>query len=710
MKQFLRSFLTLLMLVVWASGFAQDTETIDLTKQGFENATVVSEVTGTDVKLSFAKGGNTNNTPTYYTADKTVRLYLNNTLTISSTTKEIAQIVFTLAPDKKAIEPDTKSFSTGSYSASTHTWTGKTNKIILTQKTSSKQFRIQKLVITFVKEGPSKTATTLTFPNPTINIEEGNEATFTGQTATLKTGETELNNAITYTTNNDAMFEEYDAKVGPTTLKTGKYGTATVTAKFNGDDTYEASTATYTVNYTEKEKPATSLDFGFTTKTVNIDETFTAAATLKSGETAIKGAVTYSSTNTKVATVDKATGEVTALTAGKTTITATFASTSEYKGSTASYELTVVDPNATEVTFDFSKPDAYGHEVPGSGSATNLEEGEKIVSGVITITNIKNGVTNSNTNKARFHNKGGDITFRVYANGTISLSAQAGYTITKFTFESKQGGNFTVSSGTYNSATKTWEGNAQSITLTIPNGEDATWFQTMTVTYSKVATTTPLTLEEDADDTNTKIANNNGKTQDVALTRTLVANKWNTFCVPFDTEITGTALEGATVKAIGTVVGNVINLVYATKIEAGVPYLVMPTTGDIVNPTFKSVTITEISAKEAGNTDYKFVGTYSPKTITVDEFGKIWGVTAEGKLAKINANTTMKGLRAYFVFPTNTAAAKLNFDGETTGINNIETNATVNGKVYNLNGQYVGNSLNGLKKGIYVVNGKKVIK
>lgn len=114
MKQFLRSFLTLLMLVVWASGFAQDTETIDLTKQGFENATVVSEVTGTDVKLSFAKGENTNNAPTYYTADETVRLYVNNTLTISSTTKEIAQIVFTLVPDDKAIEPETNSFSTGS--------------------------------------------------------------------------------------------------------------------------------------------------------------------------------------------------------------------------------------------------------------------------------------------------------------------------------------------------------------------------------------------------------------------------------------------------------------------------------------------------------------------------------------------------------------------------------------------------------------------
>lgn len=252
-----------------------------------------------------------------------------------------------------------------------------------------------------------------------------------------------------------------------------------------------------------------------------------------------------------------------------------------------------------------------------------------------------------------------------------------------------------------------WSGSSQSISFTNLGSkqDNKVIIKTIEIEYASTITT----LDESKDNTKT-ISNNNGKTIDIKLTRTLVADKWNTFCVPFETEIAGTALEGATVKAIGTVVGNVINLVDATKIEAGVPYLVMPTTGDIVNPTFKSVTITEISAKEAGNADYKFVGTYSPKKITEGEFGTIWGVTAEGKLAKINANTTMKGLRAYFVFPTNTAAAKLNFDGETTGINSIETNATVNGKVYNLNGQYVGNSLNGLKKGIYVVNGKKVIK
>ena len=46
----------------------------------------------------------------------------------------------------------------------------------------------------------------------------------------------------------------------------------------------------------------------------------------------------------------------------------------------------------------------------------------------------------------------------------------------------------------------------------------------------------------------------------------------------------------------------------------------------------------------------------------------------------------------------------------TTEINKIEeVKKSLQGKVFNLNGQLVGNSLEGLSKGIYIVNGKKVI-
>lgn len=436
----------------------------------------------------------------------------------------------------------------------------------------------------------TKTKTTLTFPETAISINGGDEASFKGQPAKLCAGDQELTDkTIKYAHTDDDIFATFDETTGAATLKSGVYGTATVTATYEGDDTYEKSEASYTVK--------------------------------------------------------------------------------------------VVDPNASEVTFDFKKPENYDY---GVSSGNDNHEGDlddnggQIISNGVVITS-----TSTNGTPNRFWKDG----LRVYDNSTLVISA-SGYKIVNVTTE---GAQYTW---TYN-----YDGTA------VCDVTKAT-LTSMTVTMSPLPQVT-FTENENNDDA---LIINDKKTVNTTLTRTLVANKWNTFCVPFETEIAGTALEGATVKAVGEVIGNVINLKDATKIEAGVPYLVMPTTGDIVNPTFKSVTITEISAKEVGKDEYKFVGTYSPKPITKDEFGKIWGVTAQGKLAKINADTTMKGLRAYFVFPTNTTAAKLNFDGETTGINNIETNATVNGKVYNLNGQYVGNSLNGLKKGIYVVNGKKVIK
>lgn len=575
---------------------------------------------------------------------------------------------------------------------------------------------IKTISVTY-EEGPAKTATTLTFPKSVINIEEGNEASFAAQTAILKAGETELNNAVTYTTNNDAMFEAYEANVGPKALKAGAYGTAVVTATFAGDDTYAASTATYTVNYTEKAKPATTLDFGFATKTVNINETFTATAALKAGETTISGNVTYTSSKTGVATVNETTGTVSALTAGTTKITATFAGTSEYKSSTAYYYLTVVDPNALEVTFDFSKPADYGYKAPGSGSATNLEEGEKIQSGVITITNIKSGKSGSNTNKARFHNKGGNITFRVYANGEITLSAQPGYTITKFVFASSQGGSLTISPGTYDSKTKTWEGNAQTITLTIPNGQQATFFQTMTVNYSKSAANPTLTLDEKAEDTgDVLLKTESGKAYDVKLARTLTANVWNTICLPFDV----TAEQIADVlKSAGNVkeydredaTKQTIYFKDATTMVAGKPYLIKPTESakELV---FKGVKITAYEPnKKIGGDYYAVYGTFGKYTMKTD--GTELFLKTDGKFYIPAASTaTMKGFRAYFYnINGSTAGAALNLSfGDATGINGVVADAEKNVKVYNVNGQYVGTSLEDLPKGLYIVGGKKVLK
>lgn len=53
---------------------------------------------------------------------------------------------------------------------------------------------------------------------------------------------------------------------------------------------------------------------------------------------------------------------------------------------------------------------------------------------------------------------------------------------------------------------------------------------------------------------------------------------------------------------------------------------------------------------------------------------------------------------------------KIAFEYGTTGISQVNTaEKALVGKVFNLNGQLVGTSTEGLAKGVYIVNGKKVI-
>lgn len=611
MKQHLRSLWTLLLLMMWCSvGFAQTTVTFDATKDKSSTTTLTKD----GVTLNINNGTFSNGTD--------YRSYKNATrFTVSSAKGKITKIELTCKGS--GAEEYGPGILTGAnvgkytYKGTIGTWIGNAQSVTINKKNTA-QVRMEKIVVTLEAE---KTKTTLTFPEQTISINGGDEASFKGQPAKLYAGEQELTGkTIKYAHKGNEIFATFDGTTGAATLKSGVYGTATVTATYAGDDTYEEAVASYTVK--------------------------------------------------------------------------------------------IVDPNASEATFDFSKPKDYGCEVPTSSKApTKLKEGDKLESGIITITNIYNPKTTSSTNDARFHYNSNDgITFRVYKNGIISLSAQTGYTITKFTFEATEGGNLTTSSGTYNSQTKTWEGNAQSLSLTF---NAKTFFQKLTVTYSKVATTTSLPLNETttAEDAKTLLGANLNKTVNVTINRTLVANKWNTLCLPFD--VTAEQIKNI-LKAEGMVreykdqTADCINFQAAETMTAGVPYLIKPTE-EVKGLTFEGVKITAVEGKTKGgigSENLAISGILGARKLESFELF----LNADGKfVAPAKGKETMKGFRAYFISLLG-AGAKINIDGETTGINNIETEATVNGKVYNLNGQYVGNSLNGLKKGIYVVNGKKVIK
>lgn len=96
------------------------------------------------------------------------------------------------------------------------------------------------------------------------------------------------------------------------------------------------------------------------------------------------------------------------------------------------------------------------------------------------------------------------------------------------------------------------------------------------------------------------------------------------------------------------------------------------------------------------------------QTITIN------GLTI-GKSAK---KITFSGEKAMIVYADgskqteNMGLIQFSFTYSTNGgIKKIETadQKLVDTRVYNLNGQYVGTTLNGLSKGVYIVNGKKVV-
>lgn len=202
---------------------------------------------------------------------------------------------------------------------------------------------------------------------------------------------------------------------------------------------------------------------------------------------------------------------------------------------------------------------------------------------------------------------------------------------------------------------------------------------------------------------------------DVQLERTLSPEHWNSFCVPFaisEDVIAEKFGAGTQVCTFGSMNGNVMNFAHSTTIEAGTPYIVKPTQ-EVVNPSFTGVNIEATAAKKVGADGYFMQGIYSAKTDLATDGTNLF--LGEGnKFYKPAGATTakMKGMRAFFIVPqgTNLAALRANIDGATTAIDELTTvvEQPTDNRIYNLQGQFVGTSFEGLH-GVYVQNGKKVL-
>lgn len=177
----------------------------------------------------------------------------------------------------------------------------------------------------------------------------------------------------------------------------------------------------------------------------------------------------------------------------------------------------------------------------------------------------------------------------------------------------------------------------------------------------------------------------------------------SSFILPFAFDVP----EGTTVAELSAVNGNTLTFKPVTRTEANKPYIII-TNDENVLSTFSNVTVEATNDADLTTTvdGVKHIGSYTTKKVE-----NVYGY-ANGKFVKANTGT-VNPFRTYIEMPNTASAPKafnISIEGTTTGINHANaTNATAT-SIYNLQGIRLNNDFNELSKGVYIVNGKKVIK
>jgi hypothetical protein len=219
---------------------------------------------------------------------------------------------------------------------------------------------------------------------------------------------------------------------------------------------------------------------------------------------------------------------------------------------------------------------------------------------------------------------------------------------------------------------------------------------------SKTNIATPVSYDEDVD--------NNIEDVDVAnvtMNRTIKAS-YNTVVLPFDltaNQVQAAFGSGTVVYAFSENSANdqdveiSFNSIVEGTISANVPVLVKATVAS-AEQVFEGVQIVAPTegVKVAG-TNVDFVGVYAPATVKADDY-----FVGNGALYKSAGNTNINAFRAY-IDAKEGVEAKMFIDGLETSINAINGVEAEQGVIFNLAGQRVQKA----QKGIYVINGKKVL-
>lgn len=589
-----------------------------------------------------------------------------------------------------------KNFTTNkpNYDKTTGTWTGHEESVVFTA--SSQVNSVTQIIVT------TKLDPALSFAEATVT-KELTAGTIDLQTITKPEALDAA--AITYASSDNKTAEVSEGKIHM--YKTGE---VTITATSAATDKYIAGTASYKLVI--EDNRATDTNFKFAAESYSEDlakategiVTFNAANVLQNPHSLN---VTYTiSPKDKDVEIDASTGDVIISKRGIYTITAIGAANDTYKETETKCTLKVFDSTKQDETFTFI---AGLHK----GTQTGNSKEDQIVQDVVTI---------HGTNAAFAAITGTEYTYRLYQNSSTTISTKVGK-ITKIEFI---GSNNSLSNYSLKKLTSMTDNN---YTCTDPNygvwegsAKEVEFKAIAQVRAIQIIVTILIPKEYTMDETKTKNVIEDCAYANVTLQRTISKDYWNTFCVPFalDAEqVTQYFGEGTQLRTYeGNCNNNIVYFATVDNIEAGKPYIMKPGNAVVENPTFEGVSMVATGLDKNGNpqavgatTTVQMKGIYNQVLLRTDKTELFLG---DNDLFYYPINNTesrtIGGLRAYFIVPQGTDIKKLraNLDGTPTSLGTIFDTEESNAPVYNLQGQYVGNSLRALKSGIYIQNGKKV--
>lgn len=191
-------------------------------------------------------------------------------------------------------------------------------------------------------------------------------------------------------------------------------------------------------------------------------------------------------------------------------------------------------------------------------------------------------------------------------------------------------------------------------------------------------------------------------------TRAIAAGAYGTICLPFAPD--AASLENYTFFKMESAADGVISFVEEKAPVANTPYIYCLNDGKEATAITGGVTVVSATMNDVVDGDWTMKGSFTTQSIVTEGAdAKYYGyVAAQNKIVKANKTLGVKPYRAYFTAPVDAAAVALRVTrgDETTEISVADLDVESATVIYDLAGRRVEK----MERGIYIVNGKKVVK